>query len=138
MIKNILFAIGLGILGGEDLRTKKISMITIGIWAVIGTIVQLLNGDLMCANRLIAMVPGVFLYFFAKISGEKVGYGDACTIIVMGIYMDINELLIVGMFSITISGVVALLLIAIWKKKRDYEIPFIPFLFAGYLMERLM
>ena len=138
MIKNIVFAIGLGILGGEDLRTKKISMITVGIWAVIGTIVQLLNGDLMCANRLIAMVPGVLLYFFAKISEEKVGYGDACTIIAMGIYMDINELLIVGMFSITISGVVALLLIAIWKKKRDYEIPFIPFLFAGYLMERLM
>ena len=138
MIKNIVFAIGLGILGGEDLRTKKISMITVGIWAVIGTIVQLLNGDLMCANRLIAMVPGVLLYFFAKISEEKVGAGDACTIIVMGIYMDINELLIVGMFSITISGVVALLLIAIWKKKRDYEIPFIPFLFAGYLMERLM
>lgn len=138
MIKNIVFAIGLGILGGEDLRTKNISMIIVGIWAVIGIIIQMLNGDLICINRLVAMIPGVFLYFFAKISGEKVGFGDAWTIIVMGIYMDIGDVLIVGVFSITISGIVALLLIVIWKKKRDYEIPFIPFLFAGYLMTRLM
>lgn len=138
MIKNIVFAIGLGILGGEDLRTKNISMIIVGIWAVIGIIIQMLNEDLICINRLVAMIPGVFLYFFAKISGEKVGFGDAWTIIVMGIYMDIGDVLIVGVFSITISGIVALLLIVIWKKKRDYEIPFIPFLFAGYLMTRLM
>ena len=59
-------------------------------------------------------------------------------IFVMGIYLEVENLIAVGMIAITLSGLAALVLICICKKKRDYEMPFIPFVFAGYMAEQIL
>ena len=138
MMINWMVAVGLFILGAADFATKKVSLIVIGIWGIFGAALQLYLGELFCMSRIIAILPGILLFLLARVSGEKIGYGDAWTILVMGIYMDVENLIAVGMIAITLSGLAALVLICICKKKRDYEMPFIPFVFAGYMAEQIL
>lgn len=138
MMINWAVAVGLFILGAGDFVTKKVSLIVIGIWGILGIILQFYMGDLFCSARIIAILPSIVLFVLARASGEKIGYGDAWTILVMGIYLDVENLIAVGMIAITLSGLAALILICICKKKRDYEMPFIPFVFAGYVAELIL
>lgn len=138
MINNLALIIGLIILGVVDFITKRLPLPVIGLWGALAVFIQVYEGNLLCQTRLIAILPGIFLFILARVTGEKIGYGDAWAVLIMGIYMDVNKLMAAGMIAISISGIAALILIAFCKKKMNYEIPFIPFLLVGCVAEQVI
>ena len=48
MMINCMVAVGLFILGAADFATKKVSLIVIGIWGILGAALQLYLGELFC------------------------------------------------------------------------------------------
>lgn len=138
MINNLALITGLIILGAIDFITKRLPFPVIGLWGVLAVFIQVYQGNLFCQTRLIAIIPGILLFVLARVTGEKIGYGDAWVLLIMGIYMDADKLLAAGMIAISISGIAALILITFCKKKMNYEMPFIPFLLVGCVAEQMI
>ncbi|MBS4982409.1 MAG: prepilin peptidase [Lachnospiraceae bacterium] len=78
-------------------------------------------------------VPGVFLGFLSKITGEAVGYGDVWIILLLGIYLGIWDTVTLVCIAFFLCSVVAAGCLIRKKFRRDTRIPFVPFLTAAYV-----
>ena len=74
-------------------------------------------------DGLLSMGVGGVVAVMSVLSRGKMGMGDGMLILAMGSVLSVGELL----------GIHAGLQLCVFKKKRDEEIPFAPFLLAGYL-----
>lgn len=117
-----------------DIRSKRLPLWITGVGTAIGIILWLIEGscDLM---QFVAMVPGLLCLLIARVSREAIGYGDGLLLGMMGMYLKFSVLLGVCLWAFTIAGIVALFLLVTKKRNGKQEIPFVPFLFLGYLLE---
>ena len=70
---------------------------------------------------------------FSLVSRGGLGFGDALVISSLGLYLNVWELLaVIGIGLLSASGY-SILLIFTRKAGRKTELPFIPFLFLGYM-----
>lgn len=133
-MKEMVLGVWLVAQGGLDLKYKEIPL-----WlAVFGGVAGL--GFCVFERRspgelLLACLPGVIALIFSKLTREVMGYGDGIVFLVMGIYVSLERLLAIGMLAFTIAGVVALILLVVFRKKGEYRIPFLPFLALAYGIE---
>lgn len=80
---------------------------------------------------LLGILPGIGCLLVSKLTREAIGYGDSILICVLGLFYDGNHLLKIGMIAVCFASLLGMgLLLA--GKKRQYEIPFVPFLFLGW------
>lgn len=115
-----------------DIRTKRISLLATCIYGVLGLGCHIYDKSISW-ELLIALIPGIICLILAKASREKIGYGDGAVLLAMGCNLGADDMLLCCFLAIIFAGSVALFLISICRKKRDYEIPFVPFLMLGYL-----
>lgn len=138
MTERITAGILLAFMGWEDLKRK-----TVAVWKIL----LFLAGSLICMavktkgvpvevwsaarESVIAGIPGIFLLIFGRISGWAVGSADGMVVLILGIYLGFWQVLSVLSGAFIMAVPAAFFLLAVRKKDRKYEIPFIPFLFAG-------
>lgn len=120
----------LGIHTWEDVRKQEISvkkMICFGILGI-GYLIffrKPVLGELLCS-----LLPGMLLLLLGRITSQAVGYGDGWVILILGLFLAPAELLgILGLAS-ALAGIWALYLVV--RKRKDQEIPFLPFLLLGF------
>lgn len=119
-----------------DMKKKKIPLIVSITAGIIGIVLcMFLERELM--SIFTALVPGVVCLICGKVSGEAVGYGDGIVLIVMGFYYSLEQLIIICMTAFGTAGIVGIVLLLIFKKRGNYEIPFVPFLLIGWSVERV-
>lgn len=134
IIKLLLCTSGLVINTILDIKWKRISICTTIIYGIAGIVLQLIDQSLALSS-VVALVPGLAALLLAKLTEEKIGYGDGIMLLAMGCNFSLSQLIYICMFGICMAGVFALILLIIFKKKKDYAIPFVPFLFWGYVLE---
>lgn len=123
---EILFVVFLVVASVFDLWKKEVPFLLfvgfflIGVW----------NGNYL------SWIFGFIFLFLGFVTRQKIGYGDGCAILVAGTYLPFDRMITILLSSIFMMGGVALFLITVKKKGKDYEIPYIPMLFIGYLLER--
>lgn len=76
---------------------------------------------------------GVVAAIASVLSRGKVGMGDGLMIFAMGSVLNAGELIEILCLSFLLCGIYAGLQLGLLKKKRNTEIPFVPFLLVGYL-----
>lgn len=127
----------LGILGYfsvEDLRKKSIQLVPLLAAAIAGVLFHMYFSRISIWNLIGGMAVGAGLYIISVLSNERIGKGDALLMSVTGIFLgfwDNLMLLWVSMLVAMVAGIGAVLIL---KKNRRYEMPFIPFVFTGYLI----
>lgn len=136
IIYTVAAGVGIGIGALFDGYKRLLPWLLIIAYMVAGIGLRIYDGTILEANRLYSLIPGIILILYAYISGESVGYGDGFMIMGLGMYMNLLELGAVLMLSVTLSGLVALILLVVFKKGKHFELPFIPFLFLGYILVR--
>ena len=118
----------------EDIRKRTVPVIPMMIWGMAGVLLHLYHGRIGCDSMLGGLIPGIAVYILSILTHERIGKGDAILLIVTGIYMGFWGnifMLWIGMILAAVGGVVSM---AFFKKSKHYELPFVPFLFAGFLM----
>ena len=80
---------------------------------------------------LLSLWPGMTLLLLAAASGEKIGYGDGWLILGMGMWCSAEEIV-----SVLLMGCVLCTGAGILRKEK--ELPFVPFLTAGYIAGRYL
>lgn len=133
-MKEIILGIWLGVQGGIDLKYKEIPLWFVIVGGIGGIVFCILEGRVP-TEVVLACIPGALALVFSKLTKEVMGYGDGIVFLVMGIYLSLERLLAIGMLAFLIAGVVALVLLVVFRKKGNYRIPFLPFLFLAYELD---
>lgn len=81
-----------------------------------------------------AEIPGLLCLILSFCTREAIGYGDGILMCALGMLYDIEELLFILFVGSSFSGVVGLVLLVVFQKNGKQEIPFVPFLFIGWLI----
>ena len=78
------------------------------------------------------LLPGLFLFVLSQVFPEQIGSGDGFLIMAVGALMGWREslLLLEGGLLLMVPAAFFWMII---RKKRNQELPFAPFVLAGYL-----
>lgn len=134
IISMVMPGIFLFMEGLRDIRKREISMINVGVFGVLGIPVRLIldmnNWFGMIAGALI----GLAVLISAKITREKIGYGDGWLLVVTGIYLGFRYNLFLFTISLFLSAAVSIVLLICKKVNRKSTMPFAAFAFLGYCL----
>lgn len=135
---KILVASMLGITGIIDFKTKKVNLLMIVPFFILGIICNLKYGVLSPTSIVGGMGIGVILIGIGIITGGKIGSGDGFVLIATGLFLGFYDnlfLVLTATFLVAVSGSILLL---IKRVDKNYEIPFIPFLFISFLGDLIL
>lgn len=132
VIRALVLLAGLTGLGIEDLWEKQIRSLPLLLLAAAGGGLSVAVGDWSDWTVVWRFLPGAVTLLLAWLTRENIGYGDGLVVLCLGCYLSVWEILDLCMAALMMSGFVALFLLLVKKKNRKTEIPFIPFLQAGY------
>lgn len=134
IIKIVVLGVFLLIEGIRDLQKHKVSMITVMIAGILGVIFQFgiiqENGLKIIGGILI----GIVLLSLAKITREKIGYGDGWIFVVTGIYLGFHSNMYLLLLSLFLASLVSICLLVFKKVNKKTELPFVSFVLPSYLL----
>ena len=117
MLKKSIIFMMLLLFSIEDVRKKRIDILPLLAFSVIGAIYQTVG-----------------LLGIAEMTGESLGYGDGLLFLVTGIYLGGWDNCSLLMTSLVLAFVFAIIQILVRKKSAKSEIPFVPFVLSAYVL----
>ncbi|MDO4620825.1 MAG: prepilin peptidase [Lachnospiraceae bacterium] len=114
----------------SDLRRRQISVPLSAAFLAAGIIMRICCGE--TTGLVQALLPGLFLYGLSYLTGGGIGSGDGTAVLVTGVLTGVSTALRTLSAASFLAGGYALFLLAV-KKNRSFRIPFLPFLFLGFL-----
>jgi leader peptidase (prepilin peptidase)/N-methyltransferase len=117
----------------QDIRKKQIRLNPVLAFGILGILFHMLWSLQSIGSLLAGMAVGMALLILALLSGGRIGVGDGVLLIVTGIYLGLEGNLELLFLALLLSGLWALVLLLLKKKKRQDTIPFVPFLLAAYI-----
>ncbi len=124
----------LGICGLEDIKIKRIRLVVVNAFAILGVILHILYQRISWIDMICGALLGVILLIIGYFTKEKIGYGDGLIFVATGIYLGFWNNLILLWLSTTLAGIYGLILMIFKKKKKDNEIPLVPFILGVYVL----
>lgn len=134
MISHILLAAFLTICSITDLIKRQIYLKVIILFFAMGVVMFFINGDLSVVEELGGVFLGIILLFLARISSERIGYGDGLMIAVSGAYTGLFMNIRLLMWALFLSAAVSAILLIIKKADRHTQLPFAPFVLVSYAL----
>jgi Type II secretory pathway, prepilin signal peptidase PulO and related peptidases len=138
----IIIAVVIGVLlfvaGVMDLKSKTISRGLILALAVAGLVGALINVFMNKGFGIWEAVGGVLIGLCAiglsMISREQIGRGDGLVIAAIGLMLGFRRCLFAVCMASIIMTLVSVIILILRTGNRNTRLPFIPALFAGYVM----
>ena len=124
----------LGVCGLEDIKIKRIRLVVVNIFAILGIIFHIIYKRITWLDMLGGAAVGVLLLVIGYFSKEKIGYGDGLLFMATGIYLGFWNNLVLLWLSTSLAGIYGLVLMLFKKKRKDSEIPLVPFMLAVYVI----
>lgn len=121
--------------GLEDLCTRKVSLSYLLLFLLGAFIIGIFYQHTSWAFMVGGMMMGICIVSLRFLGIQMLGAGDGMVLLITGIVLGFGnnmELLMTGLLLASLYGIVKCLKDGLRSKK---EIPFIPFLFLGYLIQ---
>ena len=116
-----------------DLRTSRLSIWFLISGLVAGLLLLFLSERFTVKGFLFALIPGTALFLIALLTKQAVGYGDCLLLLITGIFLGPERTILQFFISLLLAGGFSILLLVLQKKGRRENLPFAPFLLAGYV-----
>ncbi|MCR4605221.1 MAG: hypothetical protein K5639_04395 [Eubacterium sp.] len=129
----IMTVIYLVVMSISDIKNKQINLIPGVVLLALICLVFIIFG-VEVLNLLPGVAVGVFLFVVSKVSRGGVGEADAFIYLITGITLGLYRNIEVLLISLLLSAIISAVLLLIKKVGRKYKIPFIPFTCAGYIV----
>lgn len=123
--------LGMGYIDYKERYVDKWLMLALSVIAII----TLARMDYWVSiNKIVTLfVFGLFIFLVSKIS-KQVGMGDVKVIAIMSILFGLNSMFSIMFYALIISLIYGIVYIKLKKKNMKEEIPFIPFLLIGVVL----
>ena len=135
LVCKILFGVYLASLSVEDIRKKSLPIpgIAAGLLFMPFFVIAEGTSDITVMDNLKGMIPGVLLLFISFVSRGQIGTGDGAMVLITGFAIGIGGIVIVLTGALLLISVFSVLMLVLGKLNRKSTLPFIPFVFAGYM-----
>lgn len=132
-VRMCILACGLGFLAIEDIKEQELHGLPLLLLGISGIILAIMGKTWTDGTFLWRFLPGLCLIFLAWMTKESIGYGDGLAVLCMGCFYPVEELFGLFLLAVTLAGLVALGLLAVFRWGRKTRLPFVPFLFGAHL-----
>lgn len=135
-MESVILLTMLGVHAAEDIKTRRITLSFLLVFGLAGLAVQLYCRDMDFASIGLGTAVGIGILLLSILTRGSIGMGDGLVFCVTGIYLGGNRNLELLFVSLLYAGLFSLFLLVKGKgavKKRKKEIPFLPFVFLGYV-----
>ncbi|MFA9376867.1 MAG: prepilin peptidase [Lachnotalea sp.] len=137
-IIKILVASMLGIAGLVDLKWKKINIMLIMPYLLAGIICNIKYEVLSLVSIMGGIVIGIIVIGIGVITHGKIGCADGIILIATGLFLGFFDNLMLLMTASFLASIIGAVLLLIKGVNKNYELPFIPFLFISFLGDLLL
>jgi len=150
-IGTMLYYVTVGVLllwnSIQDIRKKTLNNRDLFVGA--GMVLLLLAADCLCSGtvadlllsegdvpwkRLLGIVPGIGVLVLSAVLRGGIGKGDGYLLCISGAALGAEQNTALLFYGFFLAGVISALLLVLKRVKRDTKLPFVPFLFAGFLL----
>lgn len=138
MFQDIVTVTALIICSYVDIRYRKVEKRIAGIYAAAVLAGRLTEGGSGMAALLTGLVPGILFLFLSFVTRQGIGYGDSVLILILGASAGIEAELEILLLAFALSGIWAVVLLFRKRGNVRQEFPFVPFLLAGAVLERIV
>ncbi len=118
-----------------DLKCRKIYKAAAAGYLALAVLGQLARRTATVAQMAFGLLPGIFCLVVSWLSGQGLGYGDSVLVLGCGLSLGFWPCMETLFFAFFLSGLWAVILLVLRKAGRKKEIPFVPFLLAGALIQ---
>lgn len=132
IIKVLVVAL-LGFASIMDLKWKKINLIFLLPFVIAGLICSVLYKVVPITYMIGGVAIGVSVLIISLVTKGKIGSGDGVVLMITGMCLGFFDNLFLLLTAAFLSAIVGIFLLLIKKVNRNYEIPFIPFLFVSFV-----
>jgi leader peptidase (prepilin peptidase)/N-methyltransferase len=133
LIMTVMTGIWLLLCSWQDFRKKKIHIALIFLGGIGILICSFLSGELVFSSRIAGFSLGLTLLLLNPVTSRQIGIGDGLIVSILGIGLGFNQLAFILTYSLFGAAILAVGLILFRKAGRKRTMPFVPFLFLGYL-----
>lgn len=136
IVQGMITFVWLVLLSLEDICMKKVHRILLLFGVMIAGVVCVYNaegGRQMLLSVVKATIPGVLLVLIAVIT-KKAGMADGIALICIGLLEGYQACMSIAVAGLVMIALCSGILLAIKKVDKNTEIPFIPFLTAGWML----
>lgn len=137
VLKEICVLVFLGWNTWTDIRKKQVSLHAVWIFALAGIIAAAAQKDISWQYFLPVGV-GCFFVAVSLVTRGAVGMGDGWLLMALGTVLKTEEFVGALLMGMLCCGVWSGILLFVFRKGRNTEIPFVPFLMLGYIGELLL
>lgn len=120
-----------------DWRHKEILISVSLIGLGLGILWSVWNGS-DYREVILALIPAILFFLLNIVSRGAVGMGDAIILVFLGFFYSLEEIVAMCSFAFLAASAVALYMLVVMQKKGKEEIPFIPFLWFGWLLKQMI
>ncbi|MDO4519046.1 MAG: prepilin peptidase [Eubacteriales bacterium] len=118
---------------GSDMKRREIHLpATLVLWGIGAA--RVIYQKEAVVYLIAALLPGLILLFLSMIAKGEIGAGDGIVLLGLGLWVSAEQILQIVQISFGLCGIYAVSCLILFKKEAKYEIPFLVFLLAGYIL----
>lgn len=117
----------------KDIKSRQISMTLMILGMVVLFMCIPFRGDLSMIDGLLGTAVGFIMIGIGKLTRWKIGMGDGIVLILTGMGVGFWENIVTLLYSLFIIFIFTVILLLMKKITSKTTLPFVPFLFLGYL-----
>lgn len=134
MIQSYILLGTLGVHSIEDIREKKITVSITLVSAILGIVLHLVYQNQSIYAMLAGSISGLGILGMSVLTKGKIGMGDGVVFMLTGLYLGVLDNLVLMSISFLLAGIWGMIRLFFCHCKRGERIPFLPFLFVGYML----
>ena len=133
-IEKIGCFIFLGWMSLFDIKSRRLPVLYIAFGFMSALAVRIIFNNVPLRPYITASVIGIIFILISGFSKEKIGYGDSFMILITGMLLGIENLMFVLFSAFIMCFVTGIVIMYIRKSIRNMSLPFVPFLFAAFIL----
>lgn len=130
---ELCFGIYLFLLSLQDIRKKEIPLVELLAGLVFAPFFIMSDDACKIVGYITGAIPGVVFLAVAYLSRGQIGQADACVLICIGLCMGVGPVIGIISASLILVAVTSMIMLIAGRLNRKSTLPFIPFIFAGYI-----
>lgn len=135
MAGNIITGAFLTLCSYSDIKRREIYIKPAVVLILSGIVFAALQGKESLISAFFGALTGVALMIISRLTKGAIGAGDGLVLIVTAFYQGFAGNVGMLLLALFLSAVVSATALIIRKVKRDYELPFVPFMLAAFIIQ---
>ncbi len=137
MIIEIFLGVFLLICSASDIKNREIKPSVLVIFGMIATGLFIYFRPVGLFEEAAGVITGLVFVGLYFVTDEKIGLGDGLLMTVTGIFLGGRQNASLIMIAMMLSAVFSIIFLIMKKADRKTSFPFVPFIFAAYLIRMI-